>query len=73
MAGDEYRVTKAGQLKLWDPDTGEEIPFLNDEGNSGHEKAATSVAFSSDGKYLVTTGYDEKCNVYDVMKLKRGG
>ncbi|RMF87310.1 MAG: hypothetical protein D6741_20725, partial [Planctomycetota bacterium] len=50
VAGDETRVTRPGEVKIWDAATGTEKFDL-----VKHEKAATSLAFSSDGKYLATT------------------
>ncbi len=65
VAGDENRVTQPGEVKLWNPETGDELATLVE-----HERAAFSCAFSKNGKMLVTTGLDEKCNVYDVESRK---
>lgn len=67
-AGDEDRVTKAGEVRLWNVATADlraELP--------GHKKAATGVAFSPDGKWLVSTSVDEAVNVYDVQTGKALG
>ena len=68
VAGDENRVTRPGEVKLWSVSTGKEIATLVE-----HERAAFSAVFSPDGKFLVTTSLDEKCNVYDVASQKPVG
>ncbi|HUG17705.1 MAG TPA: Gfo/Idh/MocA family oxidoreductase, partial [Planctomycetaceae bacterium] len=68
VAGDENRATRPGEVKLWSVATGEEIAKLVE-----HEKAAFSAVFSPDGKFLVTTSLDSKCNVYDVATQKPVG
>jgi WD40 repeat protein/predicted dehydrogenase len=60
-AGDETRLTKPGEVKLWDLASGTEVRTF-----PAHERGATDVAFSPDGTRLISTGLDEKANVYDV-------
>ena len=67
-SGDETRVTRPGEVKLFNAVTGEAVHSLPD-----HKKTATSVAFSPDGKLLVSTSVDEKINVYDVLTGKALG
>ncbi len=57
-AGDETRVTKPGEVIVRDSVSGKPIATWRD-----HKKAATGVAFSPDGRFVVTTSYDEKVNV----------
>ena len=81
-AGDESRVTKPGEVKIWDVATGKERRWKV-TGKDGQEteqatlpepeKVATDVAFSLDGKFLVSTSHDETVNVYDVATGKALG
>ena len=66
--GDETRVTQPGPVEVWDiaADT-------KKLGLPEHEKVACSVAFSPDGRYLVSSSTDEKVNVYDVAAGKALG
>ena len=64
-AGDDMRPTKPGQVKVWDAATGS-IRHQFDL----HSKAATGVAFSADGHYLLSSSVDERVNVYDLTKDK---
>ncbi len=54
-AGDDTRVTKPGEVKVWDAATAKELFSLGD-----HKRAATCVAFSPDNKVLASGGLDEK-------------
>lgn len=54
-AGDETRVTKPGEVKVWDAATGQELYSFSD-----HTKAALCVAFSQDSQVLASGGLDEK-------------
>ena len=60
VAGDETRVTKPGELIWWEATSGMEVKTMRD-----HTKAATGVAFSPDGRNIVTTSVDEKVLVYE--------
>ncbi len=64
-AGDELRPTKAGQVNVWDATTGS-IKHQFEL----HSKAATGVAFSADGHFLLSSSVDERVNVYDLNKDK---
>lgn len=64
-AGDDMRPTKKGQVKVWDSVTGS----LKHEFEL-HQKAATSVAFSPNGQYLLSGSVDERVNVYDLKQNK---
>jgi predicted dehydrogenase/sugar lactone lactonase YvrE len=66
--GNENRVTRPGEVKLWNAETGELVADLVE-----HEKAAFTVTFTGDGKYLVSGGLDAKANVYDVGTHKALG
>lgn len=68
VAGDENRVTRPGEVKLWNAESGELLADLVD-----HERAAFTATFSKDGKFLLTGGLDEKVNVYDVATQKALG
>lgn len=64
-AGDDTRPTKKGQVKVWDAATGS----LKQEFEL-HQKAATGVAFSPNGQYLLSSSVDERVNVYDLKNKK---
>ena len=64
-AGDELRPTKPGQVKVWDATTGSVKHQFE-----LHSKAATGVAFSADGHFLLSSSVDERVNVYDLTKDK---
>ena len=64
-AGDDTRPTRKGQVKVWDSATGS----LKQEFEL-HQKAATSVAFSPNGQYLLSGSVDERVNVYDLKNQK---
>ena len=64
-AGDDTRPTKAGQVKVWDAATAEiQHQF------ELHSKAATGVAFTPDGNFLLSSSVDEHVNVYDLTNDK---
>lgn len=63
--GDDTRPTKAGKVIVCDAMTGaaqHEFEL--------HTKAATSVAFSRDGKFVASTGLDEHVNIYNLKDNK---
>jgi len=68
VAGDENRITRPGEVKLWNAESGELIADLVE-----HERAAFAATFTKDGKYLLTGSLDEKVNVYDVETQKALG
>jgi WD40 repeat protein len=57
---DFLKREKSGEAKLWDADKGLEIRSLK-----GHTDRITSVAFSPDGKRLLTGSYDQTAKVWD--------
>ena len=56
------------QVRLWDATTGRSRVALG-----GHERAPQVVAFSRDGKHLVSSGYDEKLLLWDTKTPLKGG
>ena len=64
-AGDDTRPTKPGQVRIWDAAAG----TLQDQFEL-HQKAATCVAFTPDGHYLLSGSVDEHVNVYDLKAKK---
>ena len=64
-AGDDTRPTKPGQVRVWDASSG---MLMNQY--ELHLKAATGVAFSLDGRYLLSSSVDERVNVYDLNNNK---
>lgn len=48
------------QACLWNVETGEKIATLN-----GHKQAVNSIAFSPDGKWVVTASWDESVRIWD--------
>ena len=79
MEGDAFRVAFSPDGKkivmngditnyfarVWDIESGEELQKLE-----GHTKFLNSVAFSSDGKKIVTTSKDETARIWDVESGK---
>ena len=61
-------MIKHGHVTLWNAATGKVVAKLED-----HLRAATGVAFSANGKMLVSTSEDEKANVYNVVTHKALG
>ena len=61
-SGDPDRVTQAGHVWLWDIQTGKAIREF-----PKHKRAATAVAFSPTGKFLISSSQDETINVYDTQ------
>jgi WD40 repeat protein len=62
----------AGYLRLWNAETGEEIPGRFPNGGDGrddadgHTGAVTSVEFSGDGKWLLSSSYDRTARLWNV-------
>jgi hypothetical protein len=63
-AGDEFRPTKAGEVILRDA-AGAPLKTWTD-----HTRAALSVTFSPDGRWLISGGLDERALVYDLKEDK---
>ncbi len=53
-------------LKLWDISTGKEIKTFK-----GHSEAVNSVAFSPDGKYIISGSMDNTLKLWDIEKGKK--
>jgi WD40 repeat protein len=60
---------KPGELKVWDAATGRETLSLKGHAGS-HTGAVFSVAFSPDGKRIVSGGGDETVKVWDASTGK---
>lgn len=59
--GDRERVTQNGLVHRWKVATGELVHTFPE-----HKRAATAVALTSDGAFLLSTSIDETVNVYSV-------
>lgn len=64
-AGGQSLQYRPGDVILWDAKTGKAIAALE-----GHTSNVWSVAFSPDGKTLVSSGYDGKVIVWNVAEKK---
>ena len=53
----------SNNIVIWDKYTGEIITRF-----AGHLDATYSISFSSDGKFLVSSGYDQKIKIWDIEK-----
>jgi WD40 repeat protein len=49
----------AGEIKVWDAETGEELAIL-----PGHSNAISAVAFSPDGQHLASASWDQTIKVW---------
>ena len=67
-AGDDTRPTHPGQVHVWDARTGDHKTQFE-----LHQKSATGVTFSLDGKLLLSSSVDEHVNVYDLEQQKALG
>jgi hypothetical protein len=67
-AGDDTRPTKPGQVRLWDAVSGAFKKQFE-----LHQRAATGVVFSQDGRYLLSSSVDEHINIYDLKNDKALG
>lgn len=54
-----------GTIRIWDSASGEELFQL-----VGHEKGVRALAYSPDGKWLVSTGFDEQAKVWNLEGRK---
>jgi WD40 repeat protein/serine/threonine protein kinase len=54
----------AAYVRIWDAANGEEVK--RPDGLSGHTDAVLSVAFSADGKKLLTASFDKTARLWDV-------
>lgn len=61
---DQKQEERIGWIKLWDAETGQEISSLR------FEKVVNSIAFTSDGKYLLTGSSDDKGRLWEVASGK---
>lgn len=61
VAGDDTRLTKPGELKLWDTQTWQARVTATD-----HKQAALCVAFSPDSKLVASGGLDERVILYNL-------
>lgn len=52
---------KAAYLRIWDLETRQPLHTLQ-----GHKDAVTSIAYSKDGKRLLTTSFDNTARIWDV-------
>jgi WD40 repeat protein len=62
-------VGTAGEVKVWDAASGKEV--LSIPGHILERKTVCAVAFSPDGRRLVTAGGDSAVQVYDVATRQR--
>jgi WD40 repeat protein len=56
----EILPARSGELKVWDAETGQEVHTL-----PGHTNIVWSVAFSADGKRIVSGSWDQTVKVWD--------
>lgn len=64
-AGDETRVTRPGEVKLWNAETADLVHTFPETG-----RMATAVAFSPDGKLLAGGSLDETVKLWNVETRK---
>jgi WD40 repeat protein len=64
-AGGESLLYRAGDVKIWDAKSGTQLASLE-----GQPTMVWSLAVSTDGKTLITSGYDGKIIVWNVAEKK---
>lgn len=57
--------TDGGAIRIWDAASGAELFQL-----PGHEQGIRSLAYSPDGRWLVSTGFDERAKVWELKGRK---
>jgi eukaryotic-like serine/threonine-protein kinase len=62
LASGGRTLGKSGEVKVWDAQTGRETLTLK-----GHTSAVSSVAFSADGKLIVSGSQDKTVKVWDAQ------
>ena len=63
--GKKIVATSADGAIIWDTESGRELKYFQ-----GHQGGTLTVAFSHDGKKIVTAGYDSTARIWDVESGK---
>ena len=66
--GQILAISEDNNITFWNPDTGKRLHEL-----SGHTEQVTSLAFSPDGKILISGSYDRTIRLWNVRKRKELG